>query len=61
MCSDHLCDSSKENEIDSYRAVAFHYDEAFFDVRHFHWPGAVVCSDNVQIPYLCLENKRAYT
>ena len=43
-----------------YHAVSFHYDEAFFDARHFHRPGAVVCSDNVQIPHLCLENMWAH-
>lgn len=47
----------KPNKTGLYRAVAFHHDETFFDIRHFHWPGAVVGSDDVQIPHLCLENK----
>lgn len=37
--------------------MAFHHNETFFDIRHFHRPGAVVGPDDVQIPHLCLENK----
>lgn len=39
----------------AYCAVAFHHDEALFDLADIHGPGAVVGTEHVQVPHLSLE------